>query len=150
MLNSIEQSVRQAGVIYLKNMIGGSWTAKDVEASPAAIASGQVKVVLASGLDRSVFVTNRYLGNFKKRRKKLGMLRFKPGATGWEASLLSTVLRGPKVAILCESCLEQTVGFFLLQLPPVPVNVPFTIHEQDKALIRDNIVTATVQVRSGS
>ena len=33
------------------------------------------------------------------------------------------------------------------QLPPVPVNVPFTIHEQDKALIRDNIVTATVQVR---
>jgi len=42
MSNTIEQAVRQAGVIYLKNLIGGSWAAKDVEASPAAIATGQV------------------------------------------------------------------------------------------------------------
>jgi hypothetical protein len=31
-------------------------------------------------------------------------------------------------------------------MPPVPVNVPFTIHEQDKGLIRQNLVEATVQV----
>ena len=72
MNNTVEQAVRQAGVIYVKNMIGGSWTAKEVEASPAAIASGQ--------------------------------------------------------------------------MPAVPINIPFTIHEQDKALIRENLVDATVHV----
>ena len=72
MSNTIEQAVRQAGVIYVKNMIGSSWSAKEVEASPAAIAIGL--------------------------------------------------------------------------MPAVPVNITFTIHEQDKALIRQNIVEATVQV----
>ena len=43
MSSSVEQPVRQACVIYVKNLIGGSWAAKDVEASPAAIASGQVR-----------------------------------------------------------------------------------------------------------
>ncbi len=35
---------------------------------------------------------------------------------------------------------------FSAKVPPVPVNIPFTIHEQDKALIRENVVAATVQV----
>lgn len=76
MSTSVELPVRQAGVIYLKNLIGSAWTVKDVEASPAAIAAGLA--------------------------------------------------------------------------PPVPVNVPFAIHEQDKALIRDNLVDATVHVRDYS
>lgn len=71
MTNSIDQPVRQAGVIYVKNMIGSHWTAKEVEASSAAIASGL--------------------------------------------------------------------------LPPVPVELPFSIHEQDKGLIRENLVAAAVQ-----
>jgi len=71
MTTTIDQPVRQAGVIYVKNMIGSHWTAKEVEPSPAAIASGQV--------------------------------------------------------------------------PPVPVDIPFSIHEQDKGLIRENLVAAAVQ-----
>jgi hypothetical protein len=42
MTNTVEQAVRQAGVIYVKNMIGSHWQVRDVEANPAAIASGQV------------------------------------------------------------------------------------------------------------
>ena len=43
MTNTVEQAVRQAGVIYVKNMIGSHWQVRDVEANPAAIASGQVQ-----------------------------------------------------------------------------------------------------------
>ena len=42
MTNTVEQAVRQAGVIYVKNMIGSQWALRDVEATPAAISSGQV------------------------------------------------------------------------------------------------------------
>lgn len=71
MTNSVDLPVRQAGVIYVKNMISSHWTAEEKEASPAAIASGLV--------------------------------------------------------------------------PPVPVEIPFSIHEQDKGLIRENLVDAAVQ-----
>ena len=72
MNNSVDQAVRQAGVIYFKNMVSSSWVAKEPpEPSPTAVAVGQA--------------------------------------------------------------------------PPVPTNLSFAIHEQDKALIRENIVQAAVQ-----
>ncbi len=41
MTNTVDSAVRQAGVIYFKNLVSQSWVAKDPpEASPAAVASG--------------------------------------------------------------------------------------------------------------
>jgi len=72
MTNTVDAAVRQAGVIYFKNLVSSSWIPKEPpEPSPAAIASGTV--------------------------------------------------------------------------PPINPELTFSIHEQDKDMIRDNIVQATVQ-----
>lgn len=69
---TVDDAVRQAGVIYFKNLVSSSWVEKEPpEPSPAAVAAGTV--------------------------------------------------------------------------PPINPNLAFTIHEQDKALVRENIVEATVQ-----
>ena len=95
MTNTVDAAVRQAGVIYFKNLVSSSWIPKEPpEPSPAAI----------------------------------GMISRKISETSKVSSMKNDFL------ILASGT-----------VPPINPELTFSIHEQDKDMIRDNIVQATVQ-----
>ena len=95
MTNTVDAAVRQAGVIYFKNLVSSSWIPKEPpEPSPAAI----------------------------------GMISRKISETS-------------KVSGMNNDFLILASG----TVPPINPELTFSIHEQDKDMIRDNIVQATVQ-----